>query len=714
MFKNFGSTVFICSVVNVSAYADSIEEVTIIGNRENAQTLPGSAHVIDEQALLKFEYTDINRMMRQVPGVYLQEEDGFGLRPNIGIRGAGAERSEKITLLEDGVLIAPAPYSAPAAYYFPTAGRMSGIEVLKGSSLLKYGPSTVAGVVNLVSAPIPEDSSGVFNVESGENSSNKAHIRYGNRVENMGFLLETYQAQSDGFKRIDRSPENSGFDIEDYMLKFSVNGGDKNQENYQQLDVKLQYSEESSDVTYVGLSDADFDRDMNRRYGLTALDQMSSRHVGFSARHLFKVNPNLKFTTTAYRNSFARDWFKVDKINGNGFGRVIDAANDGEANAQGILDGTVDAEISIKHNDREYVSEGVQSIVDWRWREHAIQGGVRYHEDSSDRFQPSDIYFQRESALIFDRVSQPSASNNRLEEAKATSAHLMDVWQVKNDLALTLGVRYENIRMQQRRYSDTARSESTLSATNQIEEIMTGVGVTYELNNQWQLLAGAHTGFAPASPSDQNNIEPEKSTNYEMGLRFSNASFDASALTFYSDYSNKVTNCSVAFPCGELTTGSVSEGEASIAGIELSLSQNLAVTEGLTVPLSVVYTYTLAEISDPAQSTSQKGEALPYTPKNVLNIQTGLESSFGWNTYLSMSYVDKMCIYNRCGNDSLFSETEETVVVDLTSHYAFSEGLSMYIKWDNLLDQRQIVARSPGGARPNKPRTLTVGFKLDF
>ena len=54
MFKVFGSTLFICSAINVSAYADSIEEVTIIGTRENAQGLPGSAHVIDEQALLKF------------------------------------------------------------------------------------------------------------------------------------------------------------------------------------------------------------------------------------------------------------------------------------------------------------------------------------------------------------------------------------------------------------------------------------------------------------------------------------------------------------------------------------------------------------------------------------------------------------------------------------------------------------------------------------
>ena len=86
-----------------------VEEMTVFGDVGDVSLTTGSAYVIDEIRLERFEYADIQRIVREVPGVSVQLEDGYGLRPNLSIRGTATERSGRITLLEDNVLIAPAP-----------------------------------------------------------------------------------------------------------------------------------------------------------------------------------------------------------------------------------------------------------------------------------------------------------------------------------------------------------------------------------------------------------------------------------------------------------------------------------------------------------------------------------------------------------------------------------------------------------------------------
>ena len=105
-------------VIDVSAneFAD-IDSVTIIGSKNDLKDIAGSGAFISNESLEQAMDTDVAKILSAVPGMYMRTEEGYGLRPNISIRGTAIERSGKVTIMEDGILVAPSPYTSSAAYY---------------------------------------------------------------------------------------------------------------------------------------------------------------------------------------------------------------------------------------------------------------------------------------------------------------------------------------------------------------------------------------------------------------------------------------------------------------------------------------------------------------------------------------------------------------------------------------------------------------------
>lgn len=680
------------------------EETLIIGTQAEARQVAGSGSVVGLEQIKIEAANDINQLMKTVPGVYVREEDGSGLRPNIGIRGATSERSEKVTLLEDGVMIAPAPYSNPSAYYFPTAMRMEAVEVLKGAPLLRYGPQTTGGVINMASTTIPDGSKGTVSVGLDENGSVDLLANYGGTNGDFGWLLETAQRDNEGFKDIDRSSTDTGFDIEDYMVKLGWEG-DK-----QSLLLKAQYSEEVSNETYLGLTDADFAADKNRRYGLSEIDQMDNRHSGINLTYQLELSDNVNMTAIGYLNKFKRDWFKLS-----GGGSLVAAANEGDAEAQGILDGTVDADnLAYKHNNRSYESKGLELNFDIDLGDHQLEIGGRSHTDEMDRFQPTERYDQVNGELVYVSTDDATGSNNREEDADALTFWAVDTWQATESLKVSAALRYEDVDTQRLQYAQQDRTGDVSRRSNSTQEWLPGLSATYDLNDQWQLLAGVHKGFSPLGGGAKETEDPETSINYEAGIRFGQDELFFEAIGFYSDFENKAENCSNANPCSNgATSGSFVTGEAVIAGIELQAGSQFAIGS-INVPVDVAYTYTDAEISK-TNDDFNDGDQLADVPDNVFSLRTGIETGFGWNNYVVAKYIDEMCVNAGCNRStSAYAKTDDLFVVDFISRFEVSHDLDVYLKAENLLDDQEIISRSPDGARPNKPRTLSVGMNFSF
>ncbi len=720
-----------------------IEEITIVGDREQAGQITGSAEFIGPEDLQKFEYTDVQRILRQAPGVSLQVEDGYGLRPNISIRGVPTERSGRITLLEDNVLIAPAPYSAPSAYYFPTVGRMQAMEVLKGPAAVTQGPYTIGGAFNMISTPVPEQSSGGLFAEAGEDETYRLHAHWGTRTESgFGFMGETHQWRSDGYQHIDRSDTDTGLDVEDYTLKLSyAPTGSRHA-----VELKLQYAEQTSNQSYLGLTDADFSGDAWRRYGVSELDQIDTEHQQQVLRYQFEMNETFTFTATAYNNEHERDWFKTEGIDFDGsdsaeaFSRtswssVVQAVNTGEeaagasaAELDAILQGadTAEGAIQLRSNAREYYSRGIQLRGNWLATigstRHDIELGIRYHEDEEDRLQRNSTYTQLDGALLLDDLGQLGNAGNRIQNAEAWALHVYDRIEFGR-WVVAPGLRYEDIDQSRIRYETrpgntddpASRGDDNIRDTreNQTSVWLPGIGVLYQVNEELSLLGGIHKGFS--APPNAPGIKEEESINYELGLRFNSERWHAEAIAFLTDFENLLGVCTSSSG-SDCEIGDAFNGDAAtIRGLEFRASVNLAGDRNFQVPLDFTWTWTDSEFDSDIADTEywgdvSKGDPIPYIPDHQFLLRVGfLLSSFSAD--LSANYVDAVCTQPACGE---FEKTDDSLTLDLGAAWAFTDSFDVFARVENLTSQKDIVGRQPYGARPNKARTAAIGVRLAF
>jgi Fe(3+) dicitrate transport protein len=720
-----------------------LEEITIVGERNREKQITGAAQYLGQDQLEKLAYTDIQRVLRQVPGVSLQVEDGYGLRPNISIRGVATERSGRITLLEDNILIAPAPYSAPSAYYFPTAGRMHAIEVLKGPAAITQGPYTIGGAMNMISTPIPSSYEGNLLLSAGEDATYRLHATYGGRTDSgLGFLLETHQWQSDGFQSIDRSNSDTGLDVEDYTIKLSYAPlGSRHK-----IDLKLQKADQDSEQSYLGLTDTDFKTDAFRRYGLSSLDNIHTEHEQQILRYQFAVSESLNLSVTAYNNDHERDWFKTegfdfdgsnsaDEMSRTSWFSIIQAINtdsdlDGftPTELQQILDGndTLAGSIQLRSNAREYFSRGVQFTGNWGkiigTASHSAQLGMRFHEDEEDRLQRNSSYHQSGGQLILDDLGSLGNAGNRVQEAEAFSAYVQDRIEF-GAWVLTPGIRYENIDQKRTRWETrvdrtedpASRDPSNFrdSRKNHTEVWLPGLGALYSFNDQLTLVAGVHKGFT--APSNSPNVEEEIAVNYELGFRLNRNSISTEVIYFLSDYDNLLGECTSSSG-SDCTIGDAFNGDAAtVQGIEFMFSTSLGQHSTFNFPLNFNYTYIHSEFDSDVADTDffgdvSKGDPIPYIPEHQFNLSIGIEKN-RWAAYLNASYVDEVCVRASC---NAFETAESSLTLDLSANFDLSDSVSLFGKIENLTGAEDIMGRHPYGARPNKDTSVSFGARVHF
>jgi Fe(3+) dicitrate transport protein len=714
--------------IAMSSTSSRLREAMILADRlSNDQRIPGSGVFISPAELAKLSATDPNRVLRNIPGISIQEEDGLGLRPNIGIRGSGVERSSRITIMEDGILMAPAPYSAPAAYFFPNTMRMQGIEVLKGAGQLLYGPFTTGGAINFISAQIPDDFGGSISLSAGGFGHRQGQAWVGNRHKNLAYVVETANLANNGFKTLDGNG-NTGFNRNDLLAKVRVNTNEKNGMQHA-FTAKIAGVNEQANETYLGLTREDAQNTPYRRYAGSQMDQINSSQHQASLTYTY-IHKRGEISLTGYRNELWRNWYKVDKFR-DSLGTTVGlnaALNNPEANsfAVAVLKGEQDSHdkaLEVKANNRNYMSQGVQlrSLLNWGSKlKQELNAGLRLHYDEHDRFQWSDWYAMRNGKMYKTESGIPGTDANRIDKAMAISGHAQYslTWKKLN---FKPGMRIEYVEMKTMDYgkTDTARLGINLNEQGNVQlAFIPGASIGYQINQEWAAFAGVHRGFSP--PGSNPNTRPEASVNYEIGGRFDRQFIHGFITGFYTDFSNLLGsdfNAGGGGGTGDMYNG----GAAECLGIELGFSTDLLLGKSKRwgLPFSVNYTWMQARFLSSFVSgnsdwgTVSAGDQFPYLPEQQINLNLGLEHA-RFRVFLQGRYANSARIRPGQGDISVANLIDPAFLIDAGAHLLLTREISIQIRAQNIGQSTYLVAARPAGWRPGMPFNFQVGLKATF
>lgn len=680
----------------------------------------GSAHVVRERDLERYEYDDPHAVLTRVPGVYSRGEDGLGLRPNIGMRGVNPDRSKKVTLLEDGIPFGPAPYSAPAAYFFPLMTRMTYVRVIKGPAAIAYGPQSVGGAIDLITRPIPTETSARADISLGEYGYRKAHGYFGSSDGTTGFLIEGVHLGNDGFKELP-SGADTGFVKNEWMAKASY-VPNPTAEAPHHFNLKLSYADEVSNETYLGLSDDDFKRTPLARYSASQLDRMEWHRTSATLTHEISPLPKLKITTKAYRHDFSRIWRKVNSFRGASIASVLEDPNSPQnavfyAILRGEAESTSPAEtLLIGPNQRKFVSQGVDVRVRWDTSTgglaHRFEYGVTAHYDRIERRHSEDGFLAARGELFPDGTPTEVTALNEAS-SYAAAVHVSDAMSFGRFI-ITPGVRTESIA------GSFVDRLSLQERGNSLVVVLPSLGAFWSLTDHFGVLAGGYRGFSPPAPGSAEFVKPELSINYEAGVRYSKARTLLEAVGFYNDYSNLTDVCTFSSGClNDDLDRQFDAGAARIFGVEGSIQHEFPLGGSLKAPVAGAYTLTYSEFEssfesdDPIFGSVTKGDEVPYVPRHQLHLEAGLEHSRAGGN-LGFNYVAATREIAGSGPLDQALATDPQVWLDASAFFNLSKGIRLYANVRNLTDNHFITGHRPYGARPNAPRWVQIGLKAQL
>lgn len=650
-----------------------IEVVRVKGQtNKHAYIEPGAVNIINLEQIQSIQPLSTEDVLKRIVGFNIKGEEETSIVSNFGLRGLSASESKSL-VLEDGVPVAPGLFIGNDRYFNPRIQRMAGIEVLKGSASLRYGPSTIGGVVNFITKT-PDDGIQVssrfgsfnmreVNIEAG--GTNKANDAYAS-------LVATH-SRSDGFMDKD-------YEMSDLLVKAGTAIGNK-----QRVGLKVSYYENDANISYRGILLEDYLA--GERYNPAPDDYYLQDRIAFDVNHELTISDNMILKTLLYYSDVSRDYWRYN----------VDTPASNLANRWVYTD-------TLTGNNRSFERLGLETRLSI---DHQIGNmiagselGFRVMSEESD---DTRIRATREE----DRTGVND--RHRIDSADSIAFYAQSRIELSEQLALTPGLRIESY--EQKRL---ILSSENATATTSNTEILPGVGITYELDDTAQLYGGVYRAFSPASNgvaldglTDQN-LDGERSTNFELGIRGSNKAVSYEVAAFVMDFSNQVVTGN-----SDPNLSQSNAGETRHQGMEFALAYDLGAgfnidTNATWIPLSEFKT------------GDNDGNRLPYAPEVIANAALNHVTG-NLSTTLNIHYrgeqfgdpTNQVDIPTNAAGGIWGGLIPSYTVFDVTMQYTVSDALSLFGAIKNIAD-KQYIAGLRQGIYVGPERMFEAGFRYQF
>lgn len=638
MFIPFARTVLAGAVLasSLSAFANEqaiqLDNVVVsaAGYEQKVTEASASISVISNQELTQKRFSNLAQALEDVEGVDVRQGTGKTGGLNISMRGMP---SDYTLILVDGRRqnsagnITPNGFGDMNTSFLPPLSAIERIEIIRGPMSTLYGSDAMGGVVNIITKKVAE--------------------------QWTGSVTQDYTLQEDrDYGDSHKTSIYATGPLVDGLLGLAVKGS--------------YIDRQESDLRFA-------DGSVVSRRGPAAVE---GTNATFGGRLTLTPNDShdLSLEFERGRQKYNNDECQLGNLDGWDSGSATNGCATESPNKINGYDDTIEFEreqLSLTHTGRfdlgTWDSSITHSTTEQKGRTIPGTRGVAYTgypgivAGNARKLESTDLVVDSKFVMpLFDSHMLTiggqwwdaevidGIANEKFQQS-TWAVFVENEWRIRDDLALTLGARYDDHESFGGHVSPRAY---LVWNTSENWTMKGGVSTGYKTPTVNELHDGINgvTGQGRTITIGSPDLDPETSVSTEFGVYYDNyAGFNANATLFHTKFKDKIESGTALANCWSSTNpnqpGCVSYGPGfTQESFSQSVNVGKATTQGLEVAsrwafapswsISGNYTFTQSE----QKSGDNKGARLTNTPKHMLNASLNWKATERLDVWLKGEY----------------------------------------------------------------------------